>query len=208
MGCNHITCRCKTHFCFKCGSLWDIENSRCTRNPSCDLWDEEMLLELRERDRDAQPPAGVGGLLAPFRNVFGPPPVNIAAPPPVDNQVDDDPFRFDEEEYLYPLSSEEEDSDNNSDDDMDNFAWMLDDGIVSDRHWFTKQMIDSLTCEYCDARLNSINDLRYHLSHTKRHEVYACCGRFFKRKIDFDRHVDAYPMKFGMHIHQIQKNGD
>ena len=38
-------------------ALWDVQNQRCTRVPSCDLWNEEMLLEERERrrEREAQP---------------------------------------------------------------------------------------------------------------------------------------------------------
>lgn len=39
---------------------WDIPNVRCERNPSCELWDEEMLLQRqereRERDRERAPP--------------------------------------------------------------------------------------------------------------------------------------------------------
>ncbi len=69
-------------------------------------------------------------------------------------------------------------------------------------------MVDNLTCEYCDASLNSNNDLRYHLSHTKQHEVLACCGRFFKREEDFDNHVNAEPRRFGCHMYQIQRNLD
>ncbi|CAG8434130.1 4738_t:CDS:10 [Ambispora gerdemannii] len=47
-GCNHITCRCKTEFCYKCGDLWDKFTERCRRR-TCDLWDEQMLLEERNR---------------------------------------------------------------------------------------------------------------------------------------------------------------
>ncbi|KAI6134825.1 hypothetical protein EDD17DRAFT_1548966 [Pisolithus thermaeus] len=53
-GCNHITCVCGTHFCHRCGALWDRMASRCTRKPSCDLWDENMLLEEQERRRVAE----------------------------------------------------------------------------------------------------------------------------------------------------------
>ena len=31
---------------------WDVLKVRCKRNPSCELWDEEMLLEQQERDRE------------------------------------------------------------------------------------------------------------------------------------------------------------
>ncbi|KAA1473977.1 hypothetical protein DENSPDRAFT_840520 [Dentipellis sp. KUC8613] len=51
MGCNHVTCRCRAEFCFKCGSMWDKERQRCTSDPACALWDEDMLLEQQERRR-------------------------------------------------------------------------------------------------------------------------------------------------------------
>ncbi|KAG8889131.1 hypothetical protein FRB98_005746, partial [Tulasnella sp. 332] len=39
---------CKHEFCHRCGSDW---KGKCTRSPTCVLWDDEMLLEERERDR-------------------------------------------------------------------------------------------------------------------------------------------------------------
>ncbi|KAG8865067.1 hypothetical protein FRB97_004805, partial [Tulasnella sp. 331] len=33
---------------FRCGSDWD---DKCTRDPPCELWEEDMLLEERERAR-------------------------------------------------------------------------------------------------------------------------------------------------------------
>lgn len=67
-GCHHITCRCGHHFCYRCGGKrdriyyfdcdwlshvapWDHAKGRCPREPNCELWDEQMLLEERERDR-------------------------------------------------------------------------------------------------------------------------------------------------------------
>lgn len=44
----NCTCSCLLDF----SALWDKSNSRCTREPSCELWTEEMLLEERERHRD------------------------------------------------------------------------------------------------------------------------------------------------------------
>ncbi|KAG6916428.1 hypothetical protein DXG01_006832 [Tephrocybe rancida] len=52
-GCNHMTCRCGFHFCFKCGSP-STTQGKCKRDPPCELWDEEMLLEQRERERNHQ----------------------------------------------------------------------------------------------------------------------------------------------------------
>lgn len=67
-------------------------------------------------------------------------------------------------------------------------------------------MINSLTCQYCDASLNSLADLRYHLTNVRRHAVYACCGRFFKRDVDFERHQDAVNLKYGWHIHTVRRD--
>lgn len=67
-------------------------------------------------------------------------------------------------------------------------------------------MIDTLTCQYCDAKLNSIADLRYHLSRVRWHSVYACCGRFFKREEDFQRHLDSNFTRFVGHVHTVRRN--
>ncbi|KAI0340375.1 hypothetical protein BDW22DRAFT_1486226 [Trametopsis cervina] len=56
IGCNHVTCRCGSQFCFKCGSKWDAKMSKCTRNPPCALWDEDMLLEAQARLHRNPPP--------------------------------------------------------------------------------------------------------------------------------------------------------
>ncbi|CAL1708947.1 unnamed protein product [Somion occarium] len=171
VGCNHITCRCRTEFCFKCGSLWDKKGQKCTRNPSCELWDEEMLLEERERRRERE----AQGRQA-FRLPQAPPPYVAHAP-------------------VVQFGAR-----------APTFDWMHDPDILSTRHWFTSQMIQDLICKYCDVRLNSLADLQYHLSHTRRHAVFACCGRFFKAEADFDRHVVAEPRRFGLHLHQARRN--
>ena len=75
-------------------------------------------------------------------------------------------------------------------------------GVTSLGHPFTREMITTLTCGYCNSRLNSINDLRYHLSNVRYHSVFSCCGRFFKRQIDLDRHREA---KF-IHNHEVIRN--
>ncbi|KAG2123758.1 hypothetical protein DEU56DRAFT_745106, partial [Suillus clintonianus] len=50
MGCFHMTCRCRTEFCYLCKELW--------KNCGCPQWDEARLLATAERRVDAQlPPA-------------------------------------------------------------------------------------------------------------------------------------------------------
>jgi len=34
---------------------WDIQQVRCKRNPSCELWDEDMLLRQQERVPEPEP---------------------------------------------------------------------------------------------------------------------------------------------------------
>ena len=34
-------------------ALWDTKKQKCTSNPACELWDEMMLLNSREREREA-----------------------------------------------------------------------------------------------------------------------------------------------------------
>ncbi|KAF2158314.1 hypothetical protein M409DRAFT_71698 [Zasmidium cellare ATCC 36951] len=51
-GCNYITCRCKTEFCYVCGIRW--------KNCHCDVADEGRMIERAEevvdRDAEAGPP--------------------------------------------------------------------------------------------------------------------------------------------------------
>jgi hypothetical protein len=63
-------------------------------------------------------------------------------------------------------------------------------------------MIRNLSCGYCEIRLNSLADLRYHLLHVRHHPIYACCGRFFRRRQDFERH-EATPGASGYHEYQL-----
>ncbi|KAG2152103.1 hypothetical protein BD769DRAFT_1342703, partial [Suillus cothurnatus] len=49
MGCFHMTCRCKTEFCYLCKALW--------KSCRCPQWDEARLLAAAERRVDAQLPA-------------------------------------------------------------------------------------------------------------------------------------------------------
>ncbi|KAJ7432895.1 hypothetical protein B0H11DRAFT_2123541 [Mycena galericulata] len=171
-GCNHMTCRCGTHFCFKCGSLATTKGL-CQRNPPCDLWDEEMLLEEREREReqvaDLNPPAHPA------------PPYN-AAPPAYHHAG------------IAILAAR-----------RDSLDWMDDPDVICSRHWFTTDMIRKLVCGYCNVKLNSLADLRFHLLHVRHHAVYSCCGRFFRRVQDYERHTNTYAARFqGEHVHQMR----
>lgn len=65
---------------------WDVAKTRCTRVPSCDLWDEDMLLEQRERDRE-RARAARRPVQAPARDdwiIHDEPPQyqHVRAPPP------------------------------------------------------------------------------------------------------------------------------
>ncbi|KAF8067842.1 hypothetical protein FPV67DRAFT_1626064 [Lyophyllum atratum] len=174
-GCNHMTCICGFHFCFKCGSPTTREG-KCKSNPPCELWDEEMLLEQRERARNpvALPRAG---LAIPLN------PLGFQQP-----QRAPEPYR--------PPAHVPQPHHND-------LAWMDDPHVLSAKHLFTHNMVHDLTCGYCNLRLNSLADLRYHLAHVRRHPVYACCGRFFNRRVDFERHEAARPARFGYHAHQM-----
>ncbi|KAI6038337.1 hypothetical protein EDC04DRAFT_2695604 [Pisolithus marmoratus] len=46
MGCYHMTCRCRTAFCYLCSARW--------KTCSCPQWDEQRLLTAAERRVDAQ----------------------------------------------------------------------------------------------------------------------------------------------------------
>ncbi|KAG8934216.1 hypothetical protein FRC02_010386 [Tulasnella sp. 418] len=181
-GCNHMTCICKHEFCHRCGADW---KGRCTRQPPCELWDEDMLYAEQERQRVAVAerhggvPAQVlvragGGV---FHN-----PVPAAAPRVIPAQGETfatgrgAAFANNPNPARYRGWVTEE------------LDWLSDQHVVSTRHWFTSDMIRNLTCGYCQVRLNSLQDLRYHLTHTRRHPVYTCCGKFFKREQDYQRH--------------------
>ncbi|KAL7409036.1 hypothetical protein BDY24DRAFT_242911 [Mrakia frigida] len=48
-GCNHITCTCKHHFCYQCGSDFEHKGGKyqCKGGKGCKVWEEENLLERR-----------------------------------------------------------------------------------------------------------------------------------------------------------------
>nr|GAT58831.1 predicted protein [Mycena chlorophos] len=183
-GCNHMTCRCGTHFCFKCGAL-SSEKGLCTRQPPCDLWDEDMLLEERERERERNRNAAPVPRPAPAPAVvpfvggaamhFGNPAPIYHAPPPA---------------YHPPAPARHNALD-----------WMDDPSVINARHPFTTAMLQTLICGYCNVRLNSLADLRFHLLRVRHHGVYACCGKFFRREVDFLKHEESkWP---GMHEYQL-----
>ncbi|PCH44865.1 hypothetical protein WOLCODRAFT_78291 [Wolfiporia cocos MD-104 SS10] len=194
VGCNHITCRCKTEFCFRCGSLWDIQRKSCTRDPPCELWDENMLLEERERQRELEHER-VQAPVADLRDPQAAPRLEAVLAPHVALRH----LPYDE----YPPWALQA---GNAAPARDLLEWMDDPDILCSKHLFTSQMIQNLECGYCNARLTSTDDLQYHLSHVRRHPVYACCGRFFKSELDLERHQNAYPGRFGTHIHSVRRD--
>ncbi|KAL4073615.1 hypothetical protein J3A83DRAFT_4357612 [Scleroderma citrinum] len=175
-GCHHIACFCGTHFCHKCGALWDRKTSRCTRSPSCDLWDENMLLEERERERVA--------VRERQQQLRHPVPVQGLEPPP--------PYR----QQAAPIAVDDEEA--------NDLEWLRNPRGMGNSHPFTSQMIRGLMCGYCGTRANSLADLLYHLEHVRHHSVFACCERFFSREIDFERHCNAR-VKSGRHEHRVAR---
>jgi hypothetical protein len=188
-GCNHITCRCGAHFCFKCGSKWTIGRgvNRCSREPPCELWDENMLLAEEERRNNPVQPVQD---FAPPHHV-----INIGAPlvqpPPPPYQ----PLGYG---YMAPVHHH-----HHAHDELD---WLEDDDVMRGRHWFTNDMLNTLTCGYCDRRVNSRAALRHHLANVRHHPVFACCGRFFKREIDYERHAESEASRFGYHMYSYVRN--
>ena len=53
--------------------------------------------------------------------------------------------------------------------------------------WLKKYLSEN-TCHYCERQFNSLLALDQHLSFTKAHEVYSCCGRTFKSQHGLDQH--------------------
>lgn len=148
-----------------------------------------MLLEEGERQRNAAlpqqpaipvvlPPVIHHAVYAPVMNApvpaprfFGAPPF-LAQPRYLDNELDWLLNGGEATEFVGFMEANE------------HFAF----AEVNTRHWFTAAMIENLECRYCNARLNSMADLRYHLAHTTRHPVFACCGKFFAREDDYEKH--------------------
>jgi hypothetical protein len=191
-----------------------LKITRCTRNPPCELWEEDRLLEEAERERVARADyherrrvdeIGQGeeddarALMEHARNVFA---QAMQDREEREAQMQDrPPVHYDEFEWMDDPSLSTSSLFNQIESSL-RFTRV---DVVGARHEFTRTMLHTLTCGYCNARLNSLADLRYHLSHVTRHPVYACCGRFFKRDVDFERHVDA-GVRWGRHDHQVRRD--
>lgn len=176
-------------------ALWDVRRKRCTRNPACELWDEDMLLEERERQRERRQPPAIAVIELQHQAV--PPPPYVEHDAGVHQGFPRDTFDWmnDPSPSYTPFF-------------LPTFLTDLPQlDVLCPRHWFTAQMIQNLECGYCDTRLNSLADLQYHLRSVRRHNVYACCGRFFRREEDFERHSAAVPRRFGFHVHTVQREG-
>ena len=60
---------------------WDIQQGRCKKSPSCELWDEDMLLRQQEREPEPEP----------NRERVAPPPMQ-----PMPQHYFNDPVLFDD----------------------------------------------------------------------------------------------------------------
>ncbi|KZP22010.1 hypothetical protein FIBSPDRAFT_787821 [Athelia psychrophila] len=165
-GCNHMTCKCGGHFCFKCGADWDTKAYRCTRGAGCQLWeDDDQLLDEDQRGDVARP------ILPAAPRV--PAPVLAPAPPAAHQHVPlymrDPPPRYENEE----------------------FDWMYNPDWKTRMHNFTMDMINTFSCGYCGRNQGSLRDLQAHLRHVRRHPVFSCCGRFFRQQGHYEQHRDS-----------------
>ncbi|KAG9311554.1 hypothetical protein JVU11DRAFT_7759 [Chiua virens] len=76
IGCFHMTCRCRTEFCYLCLAHW--------KTCQCPQWDERRLLTAAEERVDAQLGRGQGrGVQRNVEPVHRVPPVPVLAPPPL-----------------------------------------------------------------------------------------------------------------------------
>lgn len=64
MGCFHMTCRCRTEFCYLCKARW--------KTCGCPQWDGRQLFAVAQQRVDAQ--LGGGQHFHPFLHGWGPPP--------------------------------------------------------------------------------------------------------------------------------------
>ena len=166
-----------------------MKKRRCTRIPACELWDEEMLLEVRERERERQhapQPQGLP-LAAPPVRPLQPVPLVDAAIAVLEN------FEWIDNASMHVLLF------------CVIVSYLGVSGCTIDivgNHPFTTAMVRRLTCGYCHVRLNSVADLRYHLTHVRRHSVYACCGTLFKNEADYRQHERVVSAR---HFHRVAR---
>ncbi|KAF9220798.1 hypothetical protein BS17DRAFT_713582 [Gyrodon lividus] len=74
MGCFHMTCRCKTEFCYLCQARW--------KTCACPQWDERRLLAAAEQRVDVQLGVGQGNRAQRAAPAQGARPVPAPAPAP------------------------------------------------------------------------------------------------------------------------------
>ncbi|GAA5891649.1 hypothetical protein JCM5296_005497 [Sporobolomyces johnsonii] len=181
-------------------------NGRCSRNPPCQLWDEQTLLLPEYRDPVVNPalpraPARAPAPappqfaaphfhmpLAPHVYVPPPPPVHVPAPAPAYNYDSDDDYSSDDDEPYHrpPKAPRDERAER-----MEQLRFVLDDyrpGMY--RHAFTAIFLEDLECGYCQRVFGSRQALRQHLADAP-HDVYACCERFFRAHPHMQQHLDT-----------------
>ncbi|BGP14937.1 hypothetical protein JCM10213_007261 [Rhodosporidiobolus nylandii] len=132
-GCHHMTCdSCSYEFCFPCGSKWvktpQNRYGTCSKNPPCALWDEERLLEQRNRPRRAPaPPAPaqpVQRAAAPAQPVAArqpPPPPPPPQPQPRQNPYGPEVYAALAAELIRRRQEEEEDSESEHEDEQSDY---------------------------------------------------------------------------------------
>ena len=52
--------------------------------------------------------------------------------------------------------------------------------------------------------MGQLADLRYHLSHVRRHPVFACCGQMFQDLGTFDAHVHRDNPRIRLHEGHVE----
>ncbi|CAG8713969.1 16180_t:CDS:10 [Acaulospora morrowiae] len=195
-GCNHITCRCKTEFCYKCGELWDKKQERCVKK--CDLWDELMLLEERARRQRIQELNQERLLRA--RVVVIPRAQQV-------REMNMDVIIFLDLIYWCIFQTagrgnanqngrvrvranhavQQNNRINRPDIDLRTLFQKYKNKEVNVNRWL-KTMLDSNRCGYCYSRFDSLLNLENHLKHTPNHEVYYCCGKLFELRANIRQH--------------------
>ncbi|CAG8713904.1 1659_t:CDS:2, partial [Acaulospora morrowiae] len=197
-GCNHITCRCKTEFCYKCGDLWDKKQERCVKK--CELWDELMLLEERarrqriqelQRERQLQARAVVIPHVQQVREVnYGCYILDLiyrcifqTAGRANGNQNVEVRVRAIRAVQQNQLIRRPEI-------DLSTLLQKHRDKQINVNRWL-KEMLESNQCGYCDSRFDSLSNLEHHLQRTPEHDAYYCCGKLFELQANLRQHRNA-----------------